>query len=261
MPNGGTSSDHSQINPLRTTAFCSAGDETVLYKCASSLNRLAHDYTVLRTFVTSRPSTTNPKDTPRGSNQQSDTAMEVQQTLCLVLAFAVQRVAKSLSRLSSGKVPTEPKKQSNDEDTEMRESGQTPSKTGATETDEEDVFDIDPLLIPLLGKLDRVMANGSEHTRMVIEGEEVTRSKTFVEVFRSSSGSTLQYLCENLQGQSTYEEEALSQLERGISIVQQLLSRYISFPIWIPQEFFVSRHPSPKDPSSLRATNQFGFSI
>lgn len=275
--NSGTSNNNgsngtSQIHPSKIAAYSLAGDEAALYQCADTLNRLAHEYTVLRTFVTSTPNGTSHADDAAaatgGSSQQSDTAVEVQQTLCLILAFAIQRIAKSLTRISSGKLEASSKRQKkiNDgEDTDMIELGQGSSSATATatiEADENDVFDIDPLLIPLLGQLDQVMVNGSADMMTDNEEKVNNKPKTFAEVFKSSSGLTLQYLCENLQGQSDHEDEALSQLERGISIVQQLLSRHVAFPIWIPQEFFVSRQSSsPHQASSLNTTNQFGFSI
>ncbi|KAG0043051.1 Integrator complex subunit 7 [Gryganskiella cystojenkinii] len=250
---------------IRLSNVSLSGDGMALYQCANGLNQLAHEYTVLRTFVSSNPE--NSEETTRLTNQrlQSDVAIEVQQTLCLILAFAIQRIAKSLARLS----PSKKTLKGNDNDTEMMEPSEQrgSSSTSAVIVEEDDVFDIDPLLIPLLGQLDPGMLMNGSTASSRMDTEERTTNKssrsnvTFVDVFKSSSGLTLQYLNEQLQRRTENEDEALTLLERNISLVQQLLQRYISFPTWIPQEFFVSSRPTSHPSSVVVKANQFGFTI
>lgn len=137
------------------------GDEADLLKCADQLNELAHQYTLLAdptsssTSLLSSPS----RDLP------SDRAMEVLYTLCLVLAYAIQNVANILS--------------------------DTRSSDNRSVVEQNDAFDIDPLLIPLLfdQQQDDVQQNCT-----------VTKRSTFINVFRTSTRMILEHLVNNLRG-------------------------------------------------------------
>ncbi|KAF9953910.1 hypothetical protein BGZ72_005068 [Mortierella alpina] len=191
------------------------GDDVALSSCADMFNDLAHQYTLVRASVSCNavagPTTTN--SAPSQSDyQQADAAIEILQTMCLILGFALQRVAKILRKAQTTGATDE------DGDSGM-------------ETDQ--VFDVDPLLIPLLYHQERAQRQDA--------GSEKESALTFVEMFRASAKLALGFVNEHLQGRD------LDTLERGISVVQQLVSQFISLPVPIPQDFFVGK-PSPQQP-------------
>ncbi|KAF9092984.1 hypothetical protein BGX23_003764 [Mortierella sp. AD031] len=237
-----------------TAAFSSSGflplpgDERALYQCADQLNQLAHQYTLLRariaiqeTTTSNQPSSSMPSSAlnsgaaagtenntsfsivtgesshsvPKSSlDQQSDAAVEILQTMCLVLAYSFQKLAKVLGRTAAA-------------------DGQ---QTAADEKDEEDeeIFDIDPLLIPLLYHQDQEQ----DQDGLVGAGSGSGGPKTLVEVFSASTRKVLGFVDQQLQG------GGVETLEMSLSLVQQLIVQYISFPVPIPQKFFVSRKGS-----------------
>ncbi|KAG0358105.1 Integrator complex subunit 7 [Gamsiella multidivaricata] len=195
---------------LHDTAFSALpGDEIALHQCAARFNQLAHEYTLLRTSVTSQLSSfpTNSLSSSEAptTDTQSDGALQVLQTICLIIAYAVQKVAKILGRA----------------DAVNAEEGKRQHK----EEDLDDVFDIDPLLIPLL------YLQGQELNEKQGAGDP---QKSYLESFKSSTRLTLNFLNDQVKGGD------IGALERGISIARQLISQYVSLPIAIPQEFFVS---------------------
>ncbi|KAF8948257.1 Integrator complex subunit 7 [Haplosporangium gracile] len=225
-------------------------DERALYQCADQLNQLAHQYTLLRARIAVQETTTNQTSTSSVSNfnstngvanggstenttsfsivtgeslhsipkfssdQQSDAAVEILQTMCLVLAYSFQKLAKVLSRTSA--VHGDGQQQSgNDED--------------------EEIFDIDPLLIPLLYHQDQEDADSNADG----SGSSVFGSggpRTLAEVFRASTRRALGYVDQHLQG------GGVDTLEMSLSLVQQLIVQFISFPVPVPQMFFISRN-------------------
>ncbi|KAF9963252.1 hypothetical protein BGZ65_004910 [Modicella reniformis] len=182
-----------QYQTTTTSMLTLAGDEVALYRCADKFNRLAHQYTVLRDSVVVEPmsdssifmatSTTTtttataaaaaatPQTKALKKSQHSDGAIEVLQTMCLVIAYVIQRVAKILDRASSSNsiIATGDQQQ--------------------PQEDEEDVFDIDPLLMPLL-----YLRRKDGHDRI---GRD---SGTFLDVFRASTQLTLAYMDDHLHG-------------------------------------------------------------
>ncbi|KAF9363024.1 Integrator complex subunit 7 [Mortierella sp. NVP85] len=217
----GASSDMAIISTL-------ASDEVALYRCADKFNRLAHQYTVLRDSIVVDQSsglsgsmvttTTTTEGALRSKglkkSQYSDGAIEMLQTMCLIIAFTLQRVANILDRASSNTNAP------NAEDQQQKTQG------------DDDVFDIDPLLMPLLYLCDQ-----QQHEQDDMNGNSRI-SETFQDLFQSSTLMTLDYINKNVGGAD------LGALESGISIAQQLISRYITLPIPIPQEFFVSQQAS-----------------
>ncbi|KAF9983724.1 Integrator complex subunit 7 [Mortierella antarctica] len=197
MPNGA----HSHI--------ALPGDEFSLSSCADMFNELAHQYTLVRASVSCEAiagSTTTYSAPSQSERQQADAAIEILQTMCLILGFALQRVAKILRRAQrTGAIDEE--------------------GDSAMETDQ--VFDVDPLLIPLLYHQGQGQGQDAE------AGQESAR--TFAETFRASAKLALGFVNEHLQGRD------LDTLEKGISIVQQLVSQFISLPVPIPQDFFVGK--------------------
>ncbi|KAG9325619.1 hypothetical protein KVV02_000644 [Mortierella alpina] len=197
MPNGA----HSHI--------ALPGDEFSLSSCADMFNELAHQYTLVRASVSCEAiagSTTTYSAPSQSEHQQADVAIEILQTICLILGFALQRVAKILRRAQrTGAIDEE--------------------GDSAMETDQ--VFDVDPLLIPLLYHQGQGQGQDAE------AGQEAAR--TFAETFRASAKLALGFVNEHLQGRD------LDTLEKGISIVQQLVSQFISLPVPIPQDFFVGK--------------------
>ncbi|KAF9929258.1 hypothetical protein FBU30_001740 [Linnemannia zychae] len=218
-------------------------DERGLYQCADRLNQLAHQYTLLRAQIAVQDTNPHPSsssstaisalNTSNGtgsenvtsvsivtgesthsvpklsSNQQSDEAIEILQTMCLVLAYSFQKLGKVLSRTADGV--------SEDEDND-------------------EIFDIDPLLIPLLYEQDQdqdidVDGFGS--------GLNMNGPRTLTEVFRSSTRKTLGFVDQHMKGSGT------ETLETSLSLVQQLIVQLISFPVPVPQMFFVSYNYAP----------------
>ncbi|KAG0318315.1 Integrator complex subunit 7 [Linnemannia gamsii] len=220
-------------------------DERGLYQCADQWNQLAHQYTLLRAWIAVQETTANQTSSSSASNynssssvanggaenttsfsivtgesshsvpkfssdQQSDAAVEILQTMCLVLAYSFQKLAKVLGR------------------TAVNGDGQQPD-----EDEDEEIFDIDPLLIPLLYHQDReeLDANSSSSSAFVAGGP-----RTLAEVFRASTRKALGYVDRHLQG------GGVDTLEMSLSLVQQLIVQFISFPVSVPQMFFVSRN-------------------
>lgn len=184
-------------------------DERGLYQCADQLNQLAHQYTLLRARIAVQETTTSQASTSSASNfnsssgvanngaenttsfsivtgesshsvpkfssdQQSDAAVEILQTMCLVLAYSFQKLAKVLGRTA---VNGDGQQLDGDED--------------------EETFDIDPLLIPLLYHQDQeeLDADGSESSVFGAGGP-----RTLAEVFRASTRKALGYVDQHLQG-------------------------------------------------------------
>jgi hypothetical protein len=94
--------------------------------------------------------------------------------MCLVLAYSFQKLAKVLGR------------------TAVNGDGQQPD-----EDEDEEIFDIDPLLIPLLYHQDQeeLDANSSSSSAFVAGGP-----RTLAEVFRASTRKALGYVDRHLQG-------------------------------------------------------------
>ncbi|KAF9347984.1 Integrator complex subunit 7 [Mortierella sp. AD094] len=190
-------------------------DEIALYRCADKFNELAHQYTLLRAVVSSSLASSGSDSIGAKTDQHSDGAIEVLQTMCLIIAYAIQRVAKILDYASTDGAE-----------------GQINNSSGTeTEIMDADVFDVDPLLIPLLYLQSQ---QRERQDQMQYEGDSSSGSKTLLDIFKASTGLTLGYIDENLTGND------VDAVERGISIVRQLILRYISYSIPIPQEFFVS---------------------
>ncbi|KAG0021962.1 Integrator complex subunit 7 [Entomortierella chlamydospora] len=190
-------------------------DEIALYRCADKFNELAHQYTLLRTVVSSSFASSGSDSLSAKTDQHSDGAIEVLQTMCLIIAYAIQRVAKILDYASTDGA-----------DSQINNSSGT-----ETEIMDADVFDVDPLLIPLLYLQSQQQ---EQQEQMQHDGDSSSGSKTLLDIFKASTGLTLGYIDENLTG------NGVDAVERGISIVRQLIQRYISYSIPIPQEFFVS---------------------
>ncbi|KAF9152446.1 hypothetical protein BG015_005242 [Linnemannia schmuckeri] len=225
-------------------------DERALYQCADQLNQLAHQYTLLRARIAVQETTTNQTSSSSASNfnstngvangggtenttsfsivtgesshsvpksssdQQSDAAVEILQTMCLVLAYSFQKLAKVLSRTSA-----------------VHGDGQQHSDND----EDEEIFDIDPLLIPLLYHQDQEVADSdADGLGSFVFGSSGPR--TLAEVFRASTQKALGYVDQHLQG------GGVDTLEMSLSLVQQLIVQFISFPVPIPQMFFVSRN-------------------
>ncbi|KAF9105371.1 Integrator complex subunit 7 [Mortierella sp. AM989] len=197
--------------------------EIALYRCADKFNYLAHQYTLLRAFVSSTPASSESNSSSTKVDQHSDGAIEVLQTMCLILAYAIQRVAKILDRTGASS-----------SDKQTKNSSETES-----EFMDEDVFDVDPLLIPLL-----YMQSQHQEQHDQMQEDTTAGSKTVLEVFKVSTRLTLGYIDDNLTGND------IDAVEKGISIVRQLITGYISYPVPIPQEFFVSTR-SPVQEQSL----------
>jgi hypothetical protein len=144
-----------------SSAFDLPGDEADLLKCADQLNELAHQYTLL---ADPNPSSTSSLYSP-SRDLPSDRAMEVLYTLCLVLAYSLQNVANILS--------------------------DTRSSDNRSDVKQNDAFDIDPLLIPLLF---------DQQQDDVEQNRTVTKRSTFINVFRTSTRMILEHLVNNLRG-------------------------------------------------------------
>ncbi|KAG0206961.1 hypothetical protein BGX28_001710 [Mortierella sp. GBA30] len=193
------------------------GDEIALSSCADKFNHLAHQYTLVRATI-SPPSADSSTFLAKvsllsESEQETDAAVEILQTMCLILGFSIQRVAKTLAAVHSTQGST-----NNDADME----------------EDQQVLDIDPLLIPLLYHQQQGQEQEQKQESMRKES-----ARTSVEIFRASARLALGYMNEHLQGRD------LDTIEKGISIVQQLVSQFISFPVPIPQDFFVGKLSSP----------------
>ncbi|KAG0279181.1 hypothetical protein BGZ95_002035 [Linnemannia exigua] len=222
-------------------------DERALYQCADQLNQLAHQYTLLRARIAVQETTSHPSSSSSSaamlthnsssngvnsvtenatsfsivtgesshsipklsSDQQSDATVEILQTMCLVLAYSFQKLAKVLGRTAEGQ-------QQSDDDMD----------------EGEEIFDIDPLLIPLLYHQDQ----DQEGAAGVGSGFGLGGPRTLVEVFRSSTRKALGFVDQQLHG------GGVETLEMSVSLVQQLIVQFISFPVPIPQMFFVSRN-------------------
>ncbi|KAF9895833.1 hypothetical protein BX616_008735, partial [Lobosporangium transversale] len=171
-------------------------DELALYQCADQFNSLAHEYTVLRTCVapaipststsTSSSSTlgftlASAKRPLSSGQQQSDGAIEVLQTMCLVVAYAIQRAAKVLGNYGSSAKSKKLRLGQTDTDTDM--------------DGDADVFDIDPLLIPLL-YLQNQKQQQQRHGSQSGEGG----SKSILEAFKISTGMMLGFMNKNMVG-------------------------------------------------------------
>ncbi|KAI1299682.1 hypothetical protein EDD11_006444 [Mortierella claussenii] len=240
QPEQSSSSTKSQVHPDQ--------DEIALNQCADHFNRLAHQYTILRTSITSTSSTHSstsavvvevPGTIHMGSSSsslQSDGAIEILQTMCLLLAYAVQRAAKILGRfhqhphsLSSSSAITTTVATTDVDMTETR----TLQQVDNGNEEDDDVFDIDPLLIPLLYLQRHHSSVSREREGGAGTGTE-TGSRSVLEVFKDSAGKTLGFINDTMVGSS------LGDVEMCVSIVRQLIARYVAFPIPIPQEFFVS---------------------
>lgn len=141
-----------------SSIFDLPGDEAGLLECADQLNELAHQYTLLSAPTSSSTSSL----TSPSRDLSSDRAMEVLYTLCLVLAYSLQKLAIILS--------------------EIRSSGNVKQI---------ETFDIDPLLIPLLFDQQQ---DDMDHDRTV------TKRNTFINVFRKSTRMILEHLTDNLRG-------------------------------------------------------------
>lgn len=199
-------------------------DERALYQCSDQLNQLAHQYTLLRARIAVQESTANQTSSSSTSNfnsgngvangggaenttsfsivtgesshsvpkfssdQQSDAAVEILQTMCLVLAYSFQKLAKVLSR------------------TAFNGDGQQQ----ADNDEDEEIFDIDPLLIPLLYHQDQeeVDADGLGSGSSVFGAGG---PRTLAEVFRASTRKALGYVDQHLQGGRTDTLEASTQ--------------------------------------------------
>ncbi|KAG0239906.1 Integrator complex subunit 7 [Mortierella sp. GBA43] len=157
-------------------------DEVALYRCAEKFNRLAHQYTVLRdSIATERPSDplASMETTVIGvsqakalkKNQHSDEAIEVLQTMCLIIAYAIQRAASVIGNANASSIATESRSMQEDED---------------------EVFDIDPLLIPLL-----YLCEPERHNQHL---GETKPGRTFMDTFRASTLKTLSYINNHLRG-------------------------------------------------------------
>ncbi|KFH73076.1 hypothetical protein MVEG_00301 [Podila verticillata NRRL 6337] len=179
-----------------SSIFDLPGDESCLLECADQFNELAHQYTLLSAPASSSTSSL----TSPSRDLSSDRAMEVLYTLCLVLAYSLQKLANILSEIRS-----------------------------SDNVKQIETFDIDPLLIPLLFDQQQ---DDMDHDRTI------TRRNTFINVFRKSTRMILEHLTDNLRGRD------LQSLERGISIVRQLIAQFVAYPVPIPQEFFVSNTAS-----------------
>ncbi|KAG0092896.1 hypothetical protein BGZ92_008252 [Podila epicladia] len=144
-----------------STAFDLPGDEAGLLKCADQLNELAHQYTLL---ADPNSSSTSSLSSP-SRDLPSSRAMEVLYTLCLVLAYSLQKVANILS--------------------------DTRSSDSRSDVEHNNTFDIDPLLIPLLFDQQQVD---------VEQNRAVAKRSTFINVFRTSTRLILEHLVDNLRG-------------------------------------------------------------
>lgn len=163
------------------------GDEVALYRCAEKFNRLAHQYTVLRDSIAAERSPGSsawmattavgaPQTKALKQSQHSDQAIEVLQTMCLIIAYAIQRVANILGCAAATTSATA------DEDQQIQD-------------DEDDVFDIDPLLMPLLYLCEQQQRH--KHDSI---GDGNRTGGTFMDVFRASTQMTLGYINEHLRG-------------------------------------------------------------
>lgn len=186
-------------------------DERALYQCADQLNQLAHQYTLLRAQIAVQQATGNQTSSSSTSNfnsgsangggtenttsfsivtgesshsvpkfssdQQSDAAVEILQTMCLVLAYSFQKLAKVLSRTACN----------------------GDSQQQADNDEDEEIFDIDPLLIPLLYHQDQeeLDVDGSGPGSSVFGAGG---PRTLAEVFRASTRKALGYVDQHLQG-------------------------------------------------------------
>ncbi|KAF9283003.1 D-tyrosyl-tRNA(Tyr) deacylase [Mortierella alpina] len=187
MPNGGPSD------------IALPGDEIALSNCADMFNDLAHQYTLLRANVSCNAitgSTTAYTAPSQSEHQQADAAIEILQTMCLILGFALQRVAKILKMAQRiGAIAVE--------------------KDLTLEIDQ--VFDVDPLLIPLLYHQEQSQGQDAG------SGKEL--AKTFIETFRASAKLALGFVNEHLQGRDL---DALEVLQRVVQASVEVNGQQIS---------------------------------
>ncbi|KAF9433780.1 Integrator complex subunit 7 [Entomortierella beljakovae] len=198
----------------------STTDEIALSRCADKFNSLAHQYTLLRAVITSTPTSSELNSQGNKVDQHSDGAIEVLQTMCLIIAYVIQRVVKVLEHTSRS---AEKSKDSSSMDTDVADT---------------DVFDVDPLLIPLLYLQSQYQERQQEMER---DGNSTPGPRTHLEIFKMSTALTLGYIDENLIGSD------IGAIEKGISILKQIIFGYISYSIPIPQEFFVSIRQTPQE--------------
>ncbi|KAG0233601.1 hypothetical protein BGW42_007350 [Actinomortierella wolfii] len=188
---------------------------TALLQCASTLNEIAHHYTLMKLQVAQQP--------------QSELALEVLQTTCLVLAFSIQRVVRSASAV------TKDKKQATTAD-----NGSLKDKNVNNEMD---VFNIDPLLIPLLyaestEKL-RGQANDTASNLGSVTGSngrcsgDTGSDQTANALFRASIRHLLRYI------EETINSNTLNHEQRFV-VAKQVVLQILTMPIPFPQRFFNS---------------------
>ncbi|KAF9968892.1 Integrator complex subunit 7 [Actinomortierella ambigua] len=209
----------------------------LLLQCASSLNEMAHQYTLMRLQV--------------AHHAASESALEVLQTACLCLAFAIQRVARStMHRVATA---TSRKQQQQDAMVVDSQVGQ-PSLAGGQSggsagkgkrvvvAENNSVFDIDPLLIPLLYV---------ESTESGQQGGGAAMSSR--DLFQASMRRLLRYVVE-MTGEEEEEEEeeeegdvedakgsrerAARRLTRRYAVARQVILRLVSMPTPFPARFF-----------------------
>ncbi|KAF9413970.1 hypothetical protein BGZ94_000552 [Podila epigama] len=157
--------------------FYLPGDEAGLLKSADQLNGLAHEYTLLQASV---PSASIVNGNP-SRDSSSDKATEILYTLCLVLAYSLQKVASILIAHS-------------------KSSSSTSAGAGG-ENEGGETFDIDPLLIPLL--FGQEQYKDDEHS-----GTTFAARKTSIKLFRESTRQIFDYLAIHLHGTDEKSLEA-----------------------------------------------------
>ncbi|KAF9555797.1 D-tyrosyl-tRNA(Tyr) deacylase [Mortierella alpina] len=130
-------------------------------------------------------------------HQQADAAIEILQTMCLILGFALQRVAKILRRAQGTN---------------------TIDEAGDSTMDADPVFDVDPLLIPLLYH--------QEKGPGPVAGAGDKSATTFVETFRASAKLTLGFVNEHLQGRDLDTLEVLQRVvQASVEVNGQQISK------------------------------------
>ncbi|KAG0260726.1 H(+)-transporting V1 sector ATPase subunit A [Mortierella polycephala] len=181
----------------RTAFVVIPGDEIALSRCADDFNKLAHYYTVLRESVSLKTSSSSMSNSEAA--RQSDTAIEVLQTMCLVLGYTIQRLVKIMASVGSST--------KNRGDVQLNQSS---GDAMEEDTEELQTFDVDPLMLPLLYHL-------KQEQSLAKDGGEIS-ARTFAEVFRASTRLSLAYVDERMQGRSldAFEAGALNNAKKNL---------------------------------------------
>ncbi|KAF9163949.1 Integrator complex subunit 7 [Actinomortierella ambigua] len=212
---------------------------SLLLQCASSLNEMAHQYTLMKLQV--------------AHHAPSEAALEVLQTSCLSLAFAIQRVARATTRVMKRQEKTSGSSSgagagagAGSSMMEMDPPGGplAKGKEGPLIAEME-VFDVDPLLIPLLYTESTESVQGGSTTLTSTSSSGNNNSggvdQTAMDLFRASVRRLLRYVVEtttddDMDGGDT--DKAARSIERRCAVARQAVLQLVSMPIPFPARFF-----------------------